>query len=211
MPPLILASTSRYRRELLGRLRLPFECAAPGVDEAPRCRRRATWSAPQRLALAKHRRWPPAAAAHRHRQRSGRSLQGRAARQTRRCRHAATNNCSACRPRPRLSTTAVVDTAAGAAPSAVCRHHDGLFSRSEPCGNRALHRRRTAVRLCRRFSLPKDWHQSVRARSSEDPNGLIGLPLIALARITAPAGLRTAVSRTLLGDAARRGRRAGGA
>ena len=33
MPPLILASTSRYRRELLDRLRLPFECAAPGVDE----------------------------------------------------------------------------------------------------------------------------------------------------------------------------------
>jgi septum formation protein len=33
MPPLILASTSRYRRDLLDRLRLPFECAAPGVDE----------------------------------------------------------------------------------------------------------------------------------------------------------------------------------
>jgi septum formation protein len=33
MPPLILASTSPYRRELLERLRLPFECAAPGVDE----------------------------------------------------------------------------------------------------------------------------------------------------------------------------------
>ena len=33
MPPLILASTSRYRRELLARLHLPFECAAPGVDE----------------------------------------------------------------------------------------------------------------------------------------------------------------------------------
>jgi septum formation protein len=32
-PPLILASTSRYRRELLGRLGLPFEVAAPGVDE----------------------------------------------------------------------------------------------------------------------------------------------------------------------------------
>ena len=30
---LILASTSRYRRELLERLRLPFECIAPGVDE----------------------------------------------------------------------------------------------------------------------------------------------------------------------------------
>jgi septum formation protein len=30
---LILASTSRYRRELLARLRLPFEAIAPGVDE----------------------------------------------------------------------------------------------------------------------------------------------------------------------------------
>ena len=34
-PPLILASTSRYRRELLERLRLPFEVIAPLVDEAP--------------------------------------------------------------------------------------------------------------------------------------------------------------------------------
>jgi septum formation protein len=34
MPSLILASTSRYRRELLERLRLPFEVVAPGVDEA---------------------------------------------------------------------------------------------------------------------------------------------------------------------------------
>ena len=33
-PPLILASTSRYRRELLGRLGWPFEVAAPGVDES---------------------------------------------------------------------------------------------------------------------------------------------------------------------------------
>jgi septum formation protein len=30
---LILASTSPYRRELLARLQLPFDCAAPGVDE----------------------------------------------------------------------------------------------------------------------------------------------------------------------------------
>jgi septum formation protein len=33
---LVLASTSRYRRELLGRLGLSFEVASPGVDEAPR-------------------------------------------------------------------------------------------------------------------------------------------------------------------------------
>ncbi|MBP6901685.1 MAG: septum formation inhibitor Maf [Burkholderiaceae bacterium] len=51
-PPLILASTSVYRRELLARLRLPFACEAPGVDETP-----APGEAPlalaQRLALAK--------------------------------------------------------------------------------------------------------------------------------------------------------------
>jgi septum formation protein len=35
MPPLILASTSEYRRELLARLQLEFRCLAPGVDEAP--------------------------------------------------------------------------------------------------------------------------------------------------------------------------------
>jgi septum formation protein len=35
-PRLILASTSRYRAGLLGRLRLPFEIVSPGVDEAPR-------------------------------------------------------------------------------------------------------------------------------------------------------------------------------
>ena len=33
--PLILASTSRYRRELLERLHLPFHIARPDVDETP--------------------------------------------------------------------------------------------------------------------------------------------------------------------------------
>ncbi len=32
---LVLASTSRYRQELLQRLRLPFEVRAPDVDETP--------------------------------------------------------------------------------------------------------------------------------------------------------------------------------
>ena len=52
MPRLLLASTSRYRRELLARLRLPFEGVAPQVDETPR----AGESPPDlacRLALAK--------------------------------------------------------------------------------------------------------------------------------------------------------------
>lgn len=36
MPPLILASTSPYRRQLLQRLALPFSTARPDVDETPR-------------------------------------------------------------------------------------------------------------------------------------------------------------------------------
>ena len=34
-PRLVLASTSRYRRELLARLGLRFECAPPQTDESP--------------------------------------------------------------------------------------------------------------------------------------------------------------------------------
>jgi len=33
---IILASTSKYRRELLSRLRIPFTCVPPGVDETER-------------------------------------------------------------------------------------------------------------------------------------------------------------------------------
>lgn len=35
-PPLILASGSRYRRELLQRLALPFTCESPDIDESAR-------------------------------------------------------------------------------------------------------------------------------------------------------------------------------
>jgi septum formation protein len=34
-PQLVLGSTSPYRRELLGRLRLPFIMASPEIDESP--------------------------------------------------------------------------------------------------------------------------------------------------------------------------------
>jgi septum formation protein len=51
-PTLILASTSRYRSELLERLRLPFEVRAPDVDETPRAGE-APAALAQRLALAK--------------------------------------------------------------------------------------------------------------------------------------------------------------
>nr|VFJ94260.1 MAG: MAF protein [Candidatus Kentron sp. H]VFJ94835.1 MAG: MAF protein [Candidatus Kentron sp. H]VFK01917.1 MAG: MAF protein [Candidatus Kentron sp. H] len=35
IPPIVLASTSVYRRELLARLRLDFETASPDIDESP--------------------------------------------------------------------------------------------------------------------------------------------------------------------------------
>jgi len=52
MSPLLLASTSPYRRELLQRLRLPFDCARPQVDESPRPGE-APASLAARLAVAK--------------------------------------------------------------------------------------------------------------------------------------------------------------
>jgi len=52
--PLILGSTSRYRRELLARLHLPFEVEAPHVDETPQLSERPEALA-RRLALAKAR------------------------------------------------------------------------------------------------------------------------------------------------------------
>ncbi len=51
-PALILASTSRYRRELLERLRLPFSVESPEVDETPLPGERPAALA-QRLAFAK--------------------------------------------------------------------------------------------------------------------------------------------------------------
>lgn len=35
MQPLLLASSSRYRQQLLGKLGLTFDCAAPDIDESP--------------------------------------------------------------------------------------------------------------------------------------------------------------------------------
>jgi septum formation protein len=49
---LILGSTSRYRRELLARLRVPFDVVSPDVDETPRPNE-APHALATRLALAK--------------------------------------------------------------------------------------------------------------------------------------------------------------
>jgi 7-methyl-GTP pyrophosphatase len=54
MPQIVLASTSKYRRELLARLGLPFEVAAPCVNEIPLPNERPQDTA-RRLAEAKSR------------------------------------------------------------------------------------------------------------------------------------------------------------
>ena len=51
---LILGSTSRYRRELLERLKIPFQVASPDVDETP-LPQEAPGVLAERLALAKAR------------------------------------------------------------------------------------------------------------------------------------------------------------
>ena len=53
-PELILASTSRYRRELLERLRIPFRALSPDTDETP-LPGEAPAALAERLALAKAR------------------------------------------------------------------------------------------------------------------------------------------------------------
>ncbi len=52
--PLVLGSTSRYRRELLARLQIPFDVAAPDVDETP-APNESPRALAERLALAKAR------------------------------------------------------------------------------------------------------------------------------------------------------------
>lgn len=54
VPPIVLASSSRYRRELLTRLQLPFTCHSPEIDESPLTNETAQ-ALVQRLALSKAR------------------------------------------------------------------------------------------------------------------------------------------------------------
>lgn len=54
VPPIVLASSSSYRRELLARLQLPFTCHSPEIDESPLTNETAQ-ALVQRLALSKAR------------------------------------------------------------------------------------------------------------------------------------------------------------
>lgn len=50
--PLVLASTSKFRQELLNRLHIPFQCAAPNIDES-RLPNESAVALVQRLAIEK--------------------------------------------------------------------------------------------------------------------------------------------------------------
>lgn len=186
---LVLASTSRYRKSLLERLGLPFECADPAVDE-----RALPGEAPaataQRLAEAKARavaaRFPQAMVI--------------GSDQVASCEGALLekpgNHANAVRQLTAMSgRTASFDTAV-----ALCDSAGGtLRSTVVPCQVRF--RRLTAAQIedYLRREQPYDCAGSAKAEGlgialierieCDDPTALVGLPLIALTRLLQQAGM----------------------
>jgi septum formation protein len=187
--PLILASTSRYRRELLERLRLPFHVARPETDETPLPGEDAAALA-QRLARAK------AAAVARQRPESwvigsdqvaelddGRLLG---------------------KPGTRDAAIAQLRGMSGRAVrfrTAVCLLNDE--ARFEALDTTTVHLRELSRDEIERYvdaDLPLDCAGSFKSEAlgialfdaieTRDPTALVGLPLIALAAMLRQAGFR---------------------
>jgi septum formation protein len=188
-PPLILASTSRYRRELLERLRLPFEVIAPGVDESRRDGETPAALA-RRLALAK----AEAVAARRPDavvigSDQVADLDGEAIGKP-------GTHERAVEQLTRLSgRTAIFQTAL-----AVVQHTSG-FAASELAPVRVQFRTLGAAEIEHylRIEQPYDCAGSAKCETlgialldaieSDDPTALVGLPLIRLARLLREAGI----------------------
>jgi septum formation protein len=188
-PRLVLASTSRYRRELLERLQWPFEVVAPGIQEAARAGEPPAQTA-LRLAEAKAR---AVAAAHRDALIIGSD-------QVADCDGAAvgkpTDHADAVRMLASLSGRTIV-------------FHTGLALLDAASGRlqrecvdvsstfRTLTTAQIEAYLKR--DQPYDCAGAVKAETlgivlferiaSEDPTALIGLPLIALARMLRSEGV----------------------
>lgn len=188
---LILASTSRYRSELLTRLRLPFESISPDVDETPAPGERPSDLA-RRLALAKARtvatRFPAAVVigSDQVADLDGEPLgkpgsHERAVEQLRRMR----------------GHTVVFQTAV-----AVICHASG-FEQVElaPVRVRFRELRDAEIEAYLRAEMPYDCAGSAKSEGlgivlldsieNDDPTALIGLPLIRTARMLRAAGLST--------------------
>jgi septum formation protein len=186
---LVLASTSRYRKELLGRLGLAFETAAPGVDETA-LPREAPADTALRLSIEK-----------------ARSLKNKfkdwviiGSDQVASCDGARLgkpgNHANAVRQLRSLSgKTAQFDTAV----SVFDAKSGALQSRVVPC--RVLFRTLDDARIeaYLKREQPYDCAASAKAEGlgialiarieTEDPTSLIGLPLIALSEMLRKAGL----------------------
>jgi septum formation protein len=180
MPPIILASTSRYRRELLERLRLPFATRSPEVDETALAGE-APAAMAARLALAKARSIADSGAVVIGSDQVA-SLDERVLRKPG-TPEVAVAQLRACQGKVVLFHTAVavIATASGEA----LTHVDRTAVRFRRLDDAALER---YVRL----ESPLDCAGSFKAEglgvalfeqiSSEDPTALIGLPLIFVAQ-----------------------------
>jgi septum formation protein len=187
---LLLASTSRYRRELLDRLGLPFECASPGVDEAP-----APGEAPEALALRLARAKAAAVAA---------TIEGPAL-------VIGSDQCLALDGRivGKPGTVEAACTQLAASSGRRVRFHTAVAIRSTAEGRELTHLDATDVVFraldddtIRRYverERPLDCAGSFRSEGlgialferidSADPTALVGLPLIATARMLRALGL----------------------
>jgi len=194
-PPLVLGSTSRYRSQLLARLRLPFEVLAPEVDEAPRPGEPPAALA-LRLALAKAR---AVAQARPDAVVIGSDQVAECAGEVLGKPHTAER---ACEQLARASGTTVVFHTAVA-----LVHADGASRETHTDLTRVRFRRLGAAEIERYVALdrPLDCAGSFRSEGlgvalfeaveSEDPTGLVGLPLIWLAAALGRAGLSPLASR----------------
>ncbi|MET3605241.1 septum formation protein [Sphaerotilus sulfidivorans] len=188
-PPLVLASTSRYRRELLARLRLPFEVRAPEVDETPQPGETPA-ALSERLALAKAR---AVAAAHPQAIVIGSDqvaeLDGQPIGKPGR-HEAAVAQLRAMRGRSVVFHTAV----------AVLRHDTGFEAvRRVPVTVRVRSLSEVEIETYLRLEQPYDCAGSAKCETlgitlldaieSDDPTALVGLPLIVTSALLRAAGL----------------------
>jgi septum formation protein len=186
---LVLASSSRYRQALLGRLGLPFECASPGIDEAPLAGETPAASA-LRLAEAKARavaaRFPDALIIGSDQVASCEGMQL----------DKPGNHANALRQLSALSAkTATFETAV-----ALLDAQSGtLRSRLVPCRVTFRPLSRELIETYLRTEQPYDCAGSAKSEGlgialiarieTEDPTSLVGLPLIALTELLGEAGL----------------------
>ncbi len=188
--PLVLGSTSPYRRELLARLRLPFTTDAPRVDETPQPGE-APAALARRLALAKAR---EVAARHPQAVVIGSDQVADLAGQP--LGKPGTHDRAVAQLRAMRGQTVIFQTAL----AVVCA--DSGFEQSDLAAVEVRFRDLPADEVERylRAEQPYDCAGSAKSEGlgialldaihSDDPTALVGLPLIRTARLLRAAGLR---------------------